>query len=316
MDAHFTARGRGLLLALSVACMTYTAGGLSPVPGPGSPGTAEAAKGTISLAGAGRSQTVRYGGKVAMDGFVAPRAAGRPVRLEHAPDTGRFRTVASATTRSDGSYRFAVKARRSGSYRTVAQGGAAVSPVRRVIVVARLVGRSNRHLLGGRRVRVRGRLLPRVRGRAVRLQLRTGRGWKTVDRTRTGTGGRFRAAFTPARVGVYRLRVRFPGDGAAAAASDRLRKVFVYRAGHASWYGPGLFGNGTACGGALTAGRLGAAHRSLPCGTRVTFRYRGRSVTAPVIDRGPFAAGREWDLTAATRHRLRFGDVGVVWSTR
>ena len=90
----------------------------------------------------------------------------------------------------------------------------------------------------------------------------------------------------------------------------------MYRPTHASWYGPGLYGNSTACGGALTPGRLGVAHRWLPCGTRVTLRYRGRSVTVPVIDRGPFAAGREWDLTAATKSKLRFGDVGVVWSTR
>jgi len=106
------------------------------------------------------------------------------------------------------------------------------------------------------------------------------------------------------------------GDGAAAATGDRLRRVYVYRSGKASWYGPGFYGNSTACGGALTAGRLGVANRYLPCGTRVTFRYRGRSVTAPVIDRGPFAAGRDWDLTAATKQRLGFGDVGVIWSTR
>jgi hypothetical protein len=159
-------------------------------------------------------------------------------------------------------------------------------------------------------------MLPRLRGRAVRLQLRSHGRWRTVDRTRTRAGGRFRASFVPRRTGVLRLRLRFPGDRSAAAASDRLRKVYAYRTGNASWYGPGLWGNGTACGGALTAGRLGVANKSLPCGTRVTFRYRGRSVTVPVIDRGPFGGGREWDLTAETKRRLGFGDLGVVWSTR
>ena len=58
------------------------------------------------------------------------------------------------------------------------------------------------------------------------------------------------------------------------------------------------------------------AHKRLPCGTRVTFRYRGRSVTVRVIDRGPYVGGREWDLTAATKARLGFGSTGTVWSTK
>ena len=48
----------------------------------------------------------------------------------------------------------------------------------------------------------------------------------------------------------------------------------------------------------------------------VTFRYGSREVTVPVIDRGPYAGGREWDLTGATARALGFGGVGVVWSTR
>jgi len=64
-----------------------------------------------------------------------------------------------------------------------------------------------------------------------------------------------------------------------------------------SWYGPGFYGNGTACGQTLTKTLMGVAHRSLPCGTLVTFRYKGRTVTVPVVDRGPYVAGRTWDLT-------------------
>jgi hypothetical protein len=64
-----------------------------------------------------------------------------------------------------------------------------------------------------------------------------------------------------------------------------------------SWFGPGLYGNGTACGQTMTKTLVGVAHRSLPCGTLVTFRYKGRTVTVPVVDRGPYVAGRTWDLT-------------------
>ena len=46
---------------------------------------------------------------------------------------------------------------------------------------------------------------------------------------------------------------------------------------------------------------MGVAHRSLPCGTLVTFRNptNGRQVTVPVIDRGPYVAGRTWDMSRA-----------------
>lgn len=66
-----------------------------------------------------------------------------------------------------------------------------------------------------------------------------------------------------------------------------------------SWYGPGFFGSGTACGQPYTKTLMGVAHRSLPCGTLVTFRNpeNGRQVTVPVVDRGPFVAGRQWDLS-------------------
>ena len=81
---------------------------------------------------------------------------------------------------------------------------------------------------------------------------------------------------------------------------------------HASYYGPGLYGNGTACGQTLTASTQGVAHKTLPCGTRIRFLYRGRKTTVRVIDRGPFVAGRDFDLTIATRNRLRFPDLGIV----
>jgi rare lipoprotein A (peptidoglycan hydrolase) len=69
-----------------------------------------------------------------------------------------------------------------------------------------------------------------------------------------------------------------------------------------SWYGPGFYGHRTACGKTLTTTLLGVAHKSLPCGTMVSFRNasNGRVITVPVVDRGPYVAGRQWDLTAAT----------------
>jgi hypothetical protein len=66
-----------------------------------------------------------------------------------------------------------------------------------------------------------------------------------------------------------------------------------------SWYGPGFYGSGTACGQEYTRELMGVAHRTLPCGTVVTFRNpaNGRTVTVRVIDRGPYVAGRTWDMS-------------------
>jgi len=69
----------------------------------------------------------------------------------------------------------------------------------------------------------------------------------------------------------------------------------------ASWYGPGFFGNRTACGQVYTPEIIGVAHRTLRCGTMLVLEYRGRTMTVPVIDRGPYIAGRTLDLSNATR---------------
>ena len=45
-------------------------------------------------------------------------------------------------------------------------------------------------------------------------------------------------------------------------------------------------------------------------------RYRGHTITVPVVDRGPYVGGREYDLTEATKAKLRFPDLGMVLSSR
>jgi len=80
----------------------------------------------------------------------------------------------------------------------------------------------------------------------------------------------------------------------------------------ASWYGPGLYGNGVACGGTLRPGTIGVAHKTLPCGSKVMIGYRGRYLMAKVIDRGPYIDGRALDLTYAAAESLDFIDAGVA----
>ena len=69
---------------------------------------------------------------------------------------------------------------------------------------------------------------------------------------------------------------------------------------HVTWYGPGFYGNRTACGQTYTREIIGVAHKTLPCGTMVQFRWNGITATAPVIDRGPYGpAGYIFDFSAA-----------------
>lgn len=73
----------------------------------------------------------------------------------------------------------------------------------------------------------------------------------------------------------------------------------------ATWFGPGFYGQKTACGQKMTPVVVGVASRTLPCGTLVLVNYKGHKLTVPVIDRGPYAKnGAVWDLTAGAATAL------------
>ena len=69
-----------------------------------------------------------------------------------------------------------------------------------------------------------------------------------------------------------------------------------------------------ACGGMLNPQALTAAHRTLPCGTRVqvTNVRNGRSVVVRINDRGPFVRGRIIDVTPAAARVLGFSGLTQV----
>jgi len=57
----------------------------------------------------------------------------------------------------------------------------------------------------------------------------------------------------------------------------------------ASWYGPGFNGRKMANGQIYDMNDISVAHRTLPFGTklRITNLMNGKSIIAPVLDRGP-----------------------------
>ena len=167
--------------------------------------------------------------------------------------------------------------------------------------------------------------------------------WTEVATATIGSAGNFSAQWTPATSAQVALRAVLatgaatPGTGSstgsttstngatglsgssddsASAASDELTTssltIPIFKDALATLYGPGFWGHHTACGQRLTHAMLGVASRTLKCGTQVSVFYRGREITVPVIDRGPFANGARWDLTMATAKALGIKETATI----
>jgi rare lipoprotein A len=268
---------------------------------------------------------IDYGQALTITGNASPANAGQKVVLEFArTGGGHWRAIDTARVGPHGHFAFKTPVRQSGLVRALSASSTAArarlplgssaaiapSPARRVQVTPRFRVRDRSiNVLGGQSVTVDGRLLPEVGGRRITLETRSGRHWHAVTSTRTGSHGGFRLRYTASGLGSHSLRVRFAGDRLNTRAARGAGKLTVFRQSVASWY---YDGGATACG--FHAG-YGVANRTLPCGTKVTFSYGGRTVTATVDDRGPFVGGREWDLNQNTAAALGFGGVATVWST-
>ncbi len=193
----------------------------------------------------------------------------------------------------------------------------AATPARRTKVRPRIRITSARSAgLVGNRAVYAGRVVGAERGDRVRLDVRSGSKWRPVATVRVKEQGRFRIGKQIAAVGDQQARVRVLASDSVHPTHRRVKRVHGFRRSFASYFGPGLYGSALACGGRLSPSTRGVAHKTLPCGTKVTLRVGSRQVTTRVVDRGPYIAGREWDLTAATRNALGFGDIGPVWVDR
>ncbi|MGI0117850.1 septal ring lytic transglycosylase RlpA family protein [Zooshikella sp. RANM57] len=94
-----------------------------------------------------------------------------------------------------------------------------------------------------------------------------------------------------------------------------LKTAVGYQAqGVASWYGTKFHGKATAIGETYNMYSMTAAHKTLPIPSyvRVTNLKNGRSAIVRVNDRGPFAKGREIDLSYAAALKLGFQKQGTT----
>jgi rare lipoprotein A len=280
-------------------------------------------------------RNVAFGEGVTLRGAF-PGAANAPIEILHrAKGAQGWEAVASARTRANGRYSARVKPRRIGFWRaelSSAQApGSAPEPdpqagepapassaadtgtdAERINVRSRTATRiAGRHARAGETVKVRGKVRPAGAKRRVVVEIGDAHEVTTARRD-----GRFELGWRAPDAGIYRIAVRARSNRLATGSRESAGKVTAYRSATASWYGPGLYGNPMACGGTLTPSTMGVAHRTMPCGTKLRLRHGGRTVSVPVVDRGPFAAGREFDLTEATKEALRFGEVGTVLTSR
>ena len=271
-------------------------------------------------------RTVSYGSPIRIVGRF-PGAARERVEVSYRRAGTNWRVQARAKTSNKGLFRARVRPSASGWWRarltnpTAPEEGlqdATAAPIdtrtgnRRVNVRSQTKARvSSANVVVGRSVRITGRVKPTDRGR--RVVIHAGRSNLSA---RTSGNGSFSKTWKPNGTGTYRVTVEAKSNDIAKGSGDRAGTVQVFRPAAASWYGPGFYGNRTACGQTLTTSTQGVAHKTMPCGTKVTLRYSGREVTVPVIDRGPYSGNREYDLTGATRSRLGFGSTGTVLSSR
>jgi hypothetical protein len=305
-----------VLGALGIGCSYAT---LGPLAAHAAPTATASSVPATALA----TTRIAYGHAATVTGHLADAQRGEPVTLQFEPaGSTTWANVATTTSGAGGSYRLAAKLNRSGILR-VAAGGATASAASlaganasggQAIEVAARVAAAVRQpdQLAGHAVTVSGIVQTPQPGRTVVLQERRGRRWINLARARTNAKGRYLVRFTPQGIGSHALRVRFDGDKLNAPAGSWTTVANIYRLAGASWYGPG---GSLACGGSLTDSTMGVANKTLPCGTMVTLHLGSHTVRVPVIDRGPYVAGRDYDLTPATKRALGFGDTGTIWAT-
>ncbi|MHB1016666.1 MAG: septal ring lytic transglycosylase RlpA family protein [Coriobacteriia bacterium] len=142
-------------------------------------------------------------------------------------------------------------------------------------------------------------------------KMRTPSGLGTLEEQAAGTRT---ATVVPRPAAASRPAVRPAARTAAptAPAAVATSGGVAWKTARVSWYGPGFYGNTMAGGGILQPGSMVVAHRTLAFGTKIEFSYGGRTCIATVQDRGPFTAGRVFDLGPGTAKALGFSGVGTV----
>jgi rare lipoprotein A len=263
--------------------------------------------------------SVRIGDATRLKGEFPDANNAEVAILNRAAGEKGYQRVGTTHTGAGGRWSARVKPRRTGDWRARlvsppaadalagsaapdTESGSELIRVRSVTKVAP----SKRDVIAGREVEIHGRVAPAGQ-RDVVVEI----GGQT-KRTHADKKGRFQVDWKAPGTGNYSVRATAKRNKYASGSKDSGGHVTAYRYAQASWYGPGLYGNRTACGQTLTSSTRGVAHKSLPCGTRLSIRHGSNEVHVRVIDRGPYVGNREFDLTQATKNDLGFGSTGQI----
>ena len=298
MSRLFLGRARGFAAVLAALAMV----GMNP---------------TTALAGASTPtpvvdwwpRNVPFRHDAVVKGHVPEGSSGDDVVIQKKDPAGDWDTRDVDEVDGDGRVGFQLSnLKRTGWYRLVWRSASSdahsKSDLFRIKVRPRLTFRGKpKHVMVGNQLVMRGTLYPAISGRKVYLHRKVDGRWKFIKGVSAGDGT-FSISVAGRVVGHHTLRATFSGDS-KNVRTRRRAGYNVYDPDQATWYGPGFYGNQTACGKTLREDTLGVANRSLPCGTKVAILYRGRTITVPVIDRGPYSSA-DWDLTSATARRLGF----------
>ncbi len=149
-----------------------------------------------------------------------------------------------------------------------------------------------------------------------RLGRQTHWAWAPTVSAIVNPDGTFSAPWRTNHIGAFSIRAVLTSSGSHIASESGggapTVAVTVYRPSLATEFGPGFYGQSTACGMKLRRSTIGVANRTLKCGTPVAIYYRGRTMIVPVIDRGPYANGADWDLTVATGKALGIDGTAMI----
>lgn len=139
-----------------------------------------------------------------------------------------------------------------------------------------------------------------------RLGHQTEWGWANTAHATVGAGGTWKVVWRANHIGRFEFRAQLEsGVGAPAKATSPTITVTVYRFALATQEGgPAVNGHRTACGQTFRPSIIGTANRTLPCGERVALYYHGHTLVVPVIDRGPYAHGADFDISIAAAKKL------------
>ena len=147
-----------------------------------------------------------------------------------------------------------------------------------------------------------------------RLGHQTEWGWAPTAHATVGPGGTWKVTWRANHIGQFEFRaVLESGVGAPAKETSPAITVTVYRYALATQEGgPAVNGHKTACGQTFRPSIIGTANRTLPCGEKVALYYHGRTLVVPVIDRGPYAHGADFDISIAAAKKLGLDGISKI----